>query len=935
MLRYRILGPLEVTEDDRRIGIPSTQQRRLLAMLLVDAGRTVPGDRLIDGLWADSLPSDPAAALRTQVSRLRRRLGAGAEDLATEECGYQLNARADQIDARLFECLLRDDRVEEALALWRGPPLVEFAECDFARAEAVRLEELRLAARDRRAEITMARGKHDEVVADLQALIGEHAEREHTRELLMEALYRTGRHADSLTVYQSWRRELVERGLEPAPELTGLEQQILEHRVAPPDGAQPVPIDSFIGRERDLVAVATALDDARVVTLCGPGGVGKTRLALEVAGHIGDRYRDGVRFCDLSALRRPAELDQAVAAAIGVRERALRQVADQIVAHLAGRRLLLVLDNCEHLAGAVGRLVTLIVQHTAGVDVLATSRERIGIGGEHLVPLDALERTAAVELFVDRARALDSAFIADEDRVSEICTRLDGLPLAIELAATSIRAMTLGELASALEDRLAVLTLESRASERHSSLAAVVSWSYDLLTTEERAAFDHFGVFAGTADADAARLVTGADQVVLMRLVDRSLLAAHRGETTRYSMLETLRSYARARLEESNALEAARDKHARWALELAERASAGLAGPEEPEWASKIATHFAELRAAHAWLLGRDTDAALRLSAALHPWAFWRGRSEVFRWAEIAAATAGSARSPLLQQVRASAGAGAWQRGDLDAAEAGARAAVGHRRATELFGEIHFLRGELPQARLQHLEAAAEAEAAGDLLQTVWDRGSAALALHYDGTAAEGEPAAVLALAESCGSPSARAFAHFVVGEIENDVHHLQRAVELSEWAESQFVSGIAGVSLASLTARNRDIANALDHYERAIRGWQQVGAWTPLWVTLRTLAHLLSDIDFTRDAAVVYGAATADRTGSPPYGSDAVMLSTLAAALRSRLGEREFNRHIAEGAALTDDDVATYALDAAHRARDAAATVVPGCSVSEGGHTA
>ena len=925
MLRYRVLGPLEVADGNRVIRIPSPQQRLLLAVLLADAGHTVSADRLIDELWADCLPSDPGGALRTQISRLRRRLGRGAQGLLTEPRGYRLDAQPDQIDACVFERLLADDCVDEALALWRGPLLAEFTDREFARPEAVRLDELRLAASERRAQTALAGGEHDEVVADLQALLTEHPEREHARQLLMQALYRMGRHADALAVYQSWRRELAERGLEPAPELNELERQILEHRVVPSDSALPLATDSFLGRDRDMSAVTSALGDSRVVTLSGPGGVGKTRLAVEVAARVGNRYRDGVRFCDLSALRRSTDVERAVATVVGVRERAFHRVADQIITELAGRRLLLVLDNCEHLAGTVSRLIDRIVRYTTGVDIMATSRERIGVGGEHLWQVNPLDDFAAAGVFVDRARAADPAFAPDPETVADICAQLDRLPLAIELAATSTRVMTTRELAGALGDRFELLTLGSRVTERHSSLATVVGWSYDMLSPEERTAFDHFGVFAGPVDAEAARAVCGARPAVLARLVDRSLLVVQRAETTQYSMLETLRAYARARLEESGALDATRDDHAAWAVDFAERASLGLAGKEEDVWAAQIASHLGELRAAHIWLIGRDAEAALRLSAALHPWAFWRGRSEVFRWAEVAAATAGSSHSPLLQEVVSSAAAGAWQRGDLTAAEAGARSVTGHRRSAELLAEVNFLRGELPRARSLYLDAAAAAEAASDHLQAVWDRGSATLALHYDGLSADDEPAAVLQLAESCESPSARAFAHFVIGEVESSEYDLRRAIELSERAGSEFVTGIAEVSLASLIARNRDPTTALDHYDRAIRGWDQVGAWTPQWITLRTLANLLADLDLPREAATLYGAATTDRAASPAYGSDAAMLRRLAASLRERLGRPEFNARIEQGAALVEDDVVRFALEVIQRARDAAVATAPG----------
>jgi len=566
-----------------------------------------------------------------------------------------------------------------------------------------------------------------------------------------------------------------------------------------------------VGREHDMTTVASTLDVARVVTLCGPGGVGKTRLALELSRRLFDRYPDGVRFCDLSALRRSNEVDRAVAAAVGVPDSAPRrvgdQLVDQLVDRLGSRRLLLVLDNCEHLLGAVARIVDRIVRHTTGIRVLATSRQRLGVDGEMIHSVEPLDADAATELFIDRARAVDPAFGLEEQSVREICARLDRLPLAIELAAACTRGVRASELVTALDDPLGLLTFGSRTTERHGSLAAVIDWSYELLSPEERSAFDRLAVFAGRVDGETATMVSGASLGVLLRLVDRSLLTSYRAGVTQYSMLETLRSYAVARLEERGELESARDDHAAWTVSLAERAASRLSGAEEAEWAARVARHVDEFRAAHVWLVGRDPEAALRLSAALHPWAFWRGRSEVFRMAEVAAAAGASTASPLLADVVSSAAVGAWQRGDLAAAEAGAHAVVGHRRAVEVLADVAFLRGDLRRARSLFLEAATQAEAAGDSLQVVWDRGSAALALHYGGQAVGGEPALVLAMAEECGSASAQSFAHFVIGEAEASEGELRSAIELAEQVGSEFLSSFAVVSLAAVMAGKGDIS--------------------------------------------------------------------------------------------------------------------------------
>ena len=396
MLRYRLLGPLEVADDDRTITVPSAQQRLLLAVLLVEAGRTVHAGALIDALWGERLPGDPSAALRTQVSRLRRRLGSGASDLVTDEVGYRLVVGDGCLDMHRFERLLADDRVDDALALWRGSALGEFADRDFAAAAVARLDERRLGARERRAANAITEGCAHEAIADLESLVAEHPERERARELLMEALYRAGRQTDALAVFESWRDELAERGLEPGPALAQLERRILQHQFPATGRSFPVPASTFVGREYEIGTIAATLRTARLVTVCGPGGVGKTRLGLELARRLSDRYPDGVRFCDLSALRRPGHVERAVAASVGVADAVARrpgdQLIDQLVDRLAERRLLLVIDNCEHLLHAVARVVDRIVGHTDGITVLATSRERLGSHGELVHSLEAPRR---------------------------------------------------------------------------------------------------------------------------------------------------------------------------------------------------------------------------------------------------------------------------------------------------------------------------------------------------------------------------------------------------------------------------------------------------------------------------------------------------------------------------------------------------------------
>ncbi|MBO0817580.1 MAG: winged helix-turn-helix domain-containing protein, partial [Actinobacteria bacterium] len=367
---YGLLGPVEVRIDDRAVELASASQRLALAMLLLAANQVVPADRLMDELWGEALPRDPPAALRTQISRLRRALGPVGGSLVTVGGGYRLSVQRGQLDAARFEDALAAATqaageqglkiLDEALGLWRGPALAEFADRPFAQPEAVRLDELRVAARERRAELMLSLGSAEDAVAALQAIVAEHPERERARGLLMQALYQGGRHTDALATFRSWRGYLAEDlGLDPSPALERIEQDILRHALptaqpAPPPArrALPLPVTSFVGRDEDCLAVTRLLGEARLLTLHGPGGVGKTRLALEVIAGIGTRYRDGICFCDLAAVAGPA-VTRAIATAAGVSERAFRPLDDQLVEALAGRQQLLVLDNCEHVAEGI------------------------------------------------------------------------------------------------------------------------------------------------------------------------------------------------------------------------------------------------------------------------------------------------------------------------------------------------------------------------------------------------------------------------------------------------------------------------------------------------------------------------------------------------------------------------------------------------------
>ena len=604
------------------------------------------------------------------------------------------------------------------------------------------------------------------------------------------------------------------------------------------------------------------------------------------------------------------------------------------------------LDNCEHVADGIAAVAERLLRETRNITVLATSRERLGVDGEHVWPVKPLPAdgpgSPAIRLFQDRAWAADPGAgqeSGDTEAIADLCAGLDGLPLAIELAAARLPGTTVGELAGSLRDRFGLLTSGRRADSRHRSLRAVVDWSYQLLTTAEQRLFDELSVFCGWFDIGAARAIaaTGDDGAdagrLVLQLVDRSLIAADRdGGAARYRLLETLRDYGLERLAARDELDAARARHARWAADLATQAASGMTGAGEAGWAARLDSHIGDLRAAHSWLTGHDAELSLRMCAELHWYALLRCRSEVFRWAEVSAAAAAGSRSPFYPQALGSAAWGAVYRGDLEAAETGAHAAldaardlapVTARRALQALGDLAIYTGDLDGAADRYRRAYDLSVQAGDWMDAAWDAGSAGVALGYGNHRAEairlagqGRDAALRS-----GAPSALALVLAVLGEITAATdpgqarQHMQRAIELAEPAGDRLVAGFAEVGLATLHARHGEPDTALRYYHQVISKWRQAGTWSPLWVTLRTLIDLLTRVGACHDAAILYGAAVSASSAAPPYGADADLLRQTAALLRDQLTETEFRSCVGHGEELDGAQVIDLALAAITRA--------------------
>jgi predicted ATPase/DNA-binding SARP family transcriptional activator len=667
-MQFRVLGPLEVRDGaGEAVTLTGPKERALLIALLVDPASVVSADRLIDILWGEQPPRNPANALQARVSALRRSLG-DPKSIVSSGHGYRLPVGTDDLDASRFERLItearaldsndpaRIGRYDEALDLWRGAAFADLANLDFARAAAVHLEELRTTALEERAQAKLDCGRPGEVVSELERLVLEHPLRERFWALLMLAQYRSGRQADALRTYQEAAGVLGEElGIEPSPELQRLEEAILtqdpELEGPAPTRARPfhnlpARITSLVGRSEEIERIGTLLASQRMVTLTGPGGVGKTTLAIACGESLMSEFPDGVCLVEFGAVSTVELVPAEIARGLGL-DASDRSSLDLVRDFLSERDLLLILDNCEHLVDNVARTVQAILEKAPAVHCLATSREPLGVPGEILwptrplnppgdgQPLADLMANDAVRLFMERARAARPDFAIGESTgpaVVEICRRLDGLPLAIELAAARVRNLPVKEISARLDDRFRLLTATTRTVlPRQMTLEATIRWSYELLGEGERDLLRRLSVFAGGWTLDAAEaIVEWSDDVlrVLSSLIDRSLIVIDdQGTESRYSMLETIRAFAGQELAVSGDRADAIARHASWCLRLAE--SAEFQGPDQTRWVARLSLEYENLRAALLRAIQeKDFDRALRLGSALGWLWFFGNRDE-------------------------------------------------------------------------------------------------------------------------------------------------------------------------------------------------------------------------------------------------------------------------------------------------------------------
>lgn len=934
-VRIDILGPLRVLDADGRDLTPRGKlPRRLLAMLVLRRGRVVPLDVAVEVLWPMSRPADPVAALQNHVSRIRSILPVPLIESVGD--GYRLDRAAVEVDAdRLAAAIASSSTtaIEAFLAGWSGPAYPDLDDVDEARIEAQHIEELRVRAREIRARDRIAAGKTDGLAAELQMLVDDYPLREQPRALLMDVLATTGRLADALSVYDAFRRLLADDlGLEPSPALSAKHEELLTHAgIADwaPENRLPVATTSLIGRDELLADLSAS--SARLLNLVGPGGVGKTRLLLELGRRFGAARDDvPIVLCELSRADANSAVEF-VSAALGIDVRLGTPIAERVAGVVADAELVLLLDNCEHVLAPIAEFVDHLLTHCPRVRAVATSRERLRVPGEQVRVVPPLAAEDAVELFLARARDVsgDSSLRPDVDRIGWIVGELDRLPLAIELAAARTLSHDIDEIAAGLDRRFEFLSTGYRTSARHGSLAAAVSWSFQLLDDQLKRTFTDLSVFAGAFDAAGAAAVceihrtAASDQ--LAQLVERSLVM--RVPQRRYVLLETLRTYGADQLAEAGRADPVGERHAHYLIDWAEDANKRLSEPGSVV-IDQIDASVPELLRALNWLLDhQQIELAGRLVVALIDYGFLRLRPDVLVWAERVANADTGDDSPFAADVWAACAYAAWMAGSVsECATRATRAFELARRGgshvpphvSAANGAVDLFEGRLGEAAAWYLQAA-ETAAESSPEYRPFAVASAVLALGY----AQDPAASALVddLIREVGdvvSPHA-AYVWYCAGEADLAAGDLQsagarfeRALRIADATNTAFVSGVAGASKASMAMRiGADLDEVARDYIKLIRHWRRAGMWSTQWTMLRAIALLLDRLGRQHEAAVLDGAIRASTVGHRIFGADEVVLAELSDRLRAALGVDGYAAAREQGAALVGDALLEFALHA------------------------
>ena len=975
-MEFGILGPLRVTSGDCVLDLGAPAQRALLAVLLAAPGAAVSDDRLIDELWGDVAPPSARHLLRVYVSRLRAllRSGSGDERIVRTGSGYAVRVDPGELDADAFEAAVSeaphlaagdlraaDHALARAMRLWRGSPFADLPDHPpIVRERAVHLERLHREALGTWVEVRLGLGRHRELIPELAALVEQDPYDEAMAGRLVLALYRSQRQAEALAVARELETRLREDlGIDPSAETRDLYRDVLLQAphlsIEPPEppGNLPTRLTSFVGRVRELRTVATLLEERRLVTLTGPGGIGKTRLALEVARQERRRFPGGVWWVDLAPVTEPETLLDHLAGTIGVMPVPESALPDVVARALGRRSVLLVFDNCEHQATAVAEVVNGLLGATTGPRVLATSRVPLHVDGEQQWPVpplslpgdatsfDGIAASDAVHLFVERGRAVVPAFTLDTANgatIGDICRRLDGLSLAIEMAAARLAILSPNDIASHLDDRFALLQNSAVGRPtRHRTMEASIDASYALLNESDKAVFERLAAFVGSFDLDAAGAVglgrEGSASGVLAAvdaLVEASMLMTERdGDRTAFRLLETLREYGLARLRRRGTEDDVRRAHARHYLDLAAEAGAVLGTPEVAPWMTRLAVDYAELRQALGWSLAHEPRAVtLRAAPALRELWFRRGDArEAARWtAQMLDGDLAGAPPGLLAEVHGAASQAALMANDIstalsqgnEAIRLAREAASSQALLSGLWGRasVALSTGDFAALRETSLEGLAICDRSCDH----WGRGPFLANLGFAALFGDGALGEARARFEAA-RPLLHGLGNFGIlvvtvlaplstivlkqGDVRAAERYATEAVGLSSgtgWEASALV--VYGEALAA----RGDLASAEAATLRALSVALQSGFENWFRMALRDLAATTAARGALEEAAILLGAA---RRNLPAYGFDPEIWAPIELRCRDGLGPEQLDRLSEEGFGLSHDEV----MDRVHAA--------------------
>lgn len=938
-VEFRILGEIEARADGRILDLGHTRQRCVLVGLLVDVNRVVQTDQLIDRVWADEPPHRARNALAAYISRLRQILPPDVP-IVREGGGYVLRADPQSVDLHRFRRLVSTARAgsdssvaarlfDEAIELWNGAPLPTL-DTPWINEVRTSIEAEHLSALLDRNDAALDAGRHAPLLVGLASLHSAHPLDERVAGQLMLAQYRCGRQADAIEVYLSIRTRLVDQlGVDPGPALRAVYGRILdgdpgreksrEPMTSPPTAAVSATasgvsrrVTRLVGRGDDVARVLTSLADGPLTTLTGVGGVGKTRLALEVADRAASRFADGAVVCELAPLSDGSGVAQAVVASLRVtlRHASLEQ---SVIDEIHARSLLFVVDNCEHVLADIAAFVDLIVRHCPGVTVLATSREPLGVEGERVLPVPPLSESDAAELFSVRAKASRPSFdpaLEPVGAVAEICRRLDGVPLAIELAAARMRAMSSLDVARRL-DRLRLLSGGTRgAHPRQQSVTATIDWSYQLLDDAEKRLFTALSVFAGGFDLEAAHAICADESAteddtldLLTGLVDKSMVVVKGADTgaTRYGVLETLRAYGRDRLRDNGMDCRIASRHTRYFVELIERAAAGSRGPDEPYWVQRMAPSagttytapdFDNLRVAFDCAIGdHDDDLVLRLVTSLAELVHVRVGYHSFDWVQRAVDFA-DPDHPLFPAAIGTAARGTLILGDIPRALAMVERALGRSPEPDapglvypgdILADVARYRGDVRTA-LAHYETERTKPRADEPQQLVWILYNVTLCHQSSGVPEIALPAGreAVEVADRTGNPSLRAMARTALGrslalcDPASALMGFGEAHELAAAVENNWFTGMARMESAAIHALSDDPASAAPMFIEVLDHWGRAGPNPILqqWETMIYIAPLLERLGAADEALRLRHAIAAAGWQAPTNAAAAPRLS-------------------------------------------------------------